>query len=180
MKKHQHTSTKNIKISILCFFDTFNVRKKENMLDKTDKTILKLLQNNGKQTINSLAKELNLTTSPVFERIKRLEKCGIITGYTALINHKKVGKSQVVLCNVSMPDYSPDSIKQFEDKITQMPEVLECFHIAGKVDYQMKVLVKDIDAYHAFLQNFAKLPWVKIDSSVVVLKQVKSTTVIDL
>ncbi len=148
------------------------------MLDTIDQQIIKLLQLNGKATIKEIANKLNLTTSPVFERIKRLEKEQIIKGYTALIDPKKVDKGQIVFCNVSMPNYTAKNIKEFENKVGLMPEVLECYHFAGVVDYQMKVLVKDIDAYNTFLQKISLLPMVRVHSSVVVLREIKHTTIV--
>jgi len=150
------------------------------MLDKTDKIILRHLQADSKITIKELAEKINLSTSPIFERIKGMEKDGIIKGYPALVDNKKVDKAQVVFCNVTIPDYSAEAICEFEKEIAEMPEVSECYHFAGEIDYQMKVLVKDIDAYYEFLQEFNKLSMVKIHSSVVVLKEVKYTTEIAL
>tara|TARA_B110001454_G_C12301279_1_gene259604 strand:- start:7 stop:459 length:453 start_codon:yes stop_codon:yes gene_type:complete len=148
------------------------------MIDTIDQQIIKLLQINGKVTIKEIANKLNLTTSPIFERIKRLEKEEIIKGYTALVDPKKVDKGQIVFCNISMPNYNDKNIKEFENKVGFMPEVLECYHIAGVVDYQMKVLVKDIDAYDKFLQKISLLPMVRVHSSVVVLRQIKHTTIV--
>jgi len=148
------------------------------MLDTIDHQIIKLLQINGKATIKEIANKLNLTTSPIFERIKRLEKEEIIKGYTALVDPKKVDKGQIVFCNISMPNYNDKNIKEFENKVGFMPEVLECYHYAGVVDYQMKVLVKDIDAYNKFLQKISLLPMVRVHSSVVVLRQIKHTTIV--
>jgi len=148
------------------------------MLDTIDQQIIKLLQINGKATIKEIASKLNLTTSPIFERIKRLEKEEIIKGYTALVDPKKVDKGQIVFCNISMPNYNDKNIKEFENKVDFMPEVLECYHIAGVVDYQMKVLVKDIDAYDKFLQKISLLSMVRVHSSVVVLREIKHTTIV--
>ena len=148
------------------------------MLDTIDQQIIKLLQINGKATIKEIANKLNLTTSPIFERIKRLEKEEIIKGYTALVDPKKVDKGQIVFCNISMPNYNDKNIKEFENKVDFMPEVLECYHIAGVVDYQMKVLVKDIDAYDKFLQKISLLSMVRVHSSVVVLREIKHTTIV--
>ena len=148
------------------------------MLDTIDQQIINLLQINGKATIKEIANKLNLTTSPIFERIKRLEKEEIIKGYTALVDPKKVDKGQIVFCNISMPNYNDKNIKEFENKVDFMPEVLECYHIAGVVDYQMKVLVKDIDAYNKFLQKISLLSMVRVHSSVVVLRQIKHTTIV--
>ena len=147
-------------------------------MDTVDQQIIQLLQLNGKATINEIASKLNLTTSPVFERIKRLEKEKIIKGYTALVDPEKLDKGQIVFCNIHMPNYTDKNIKEFENKVDLMPEVLECYHFAGVVDYQMKVLVKDIDAYNKFLHKIRLLSMVKVHSSVVVLKQIKQTTIV--
>lgn len=150
------------------------------MLDTIDQQIIQLLQFNGKVTIKEIANKLNLTTSPVFERIKRLEEEKVIKGYTALVDPKKVDKGQIVFCNVSMPDYTEKNIKEFENKVDFMPEVLECYHFAGVVDYQMKVFVKDIDAYNKLLRKISLLPMVRVHSSVVVLRQIKYTTIVPI
>lgn len=148
------------------------------MLDIIDYKILKQLQLNGKKTIKEIANELHLTTSPVFERIKRLEKEGVIKGYAALVDNKKIDKGQIVFCNISMPNYTAKNIKEFEEKVNEMPDVLECYHIAGVIDYQMKVLVKDIDAYNQFLYKISLLSMVRVHSSVVILREIKHTTVV--
>ena len=150
------------------------------MLDTIDQQIIQLLQFNGKVTIKEIANKLNLTTSPVFERIKRLEEKKVIKGYTALVDPKKVDKGQIVFCNVSMPDYTEKNIREFENKVDLMPEVLECYHFAGVVDYQMKVFVKDIDAYNKLLRKISLLPMVRVHSSVVVLRQIKYTTIVPI
>ncbi len=150
------------------------------MLDKTDRTILEFLQPDAKRTIQEMADSLKMTTSPVYERIKDLEKDGVIKGYSTILDHKKVERGQVVFCNVSIPHYSTATTCEFEEAVEKMPEVLECYHFAGQIDYQLKVLVKDIDTYYEFLKELTKLKILKIHSSVVVLKEVKNTTVIPL
>ncbi len=150
------------------------------MLDNVDKQILGLLQKNAKLTIKELAEELNLTTSPIFERIKRLEKEGVIEGYVALLNPERVGKGQVVFCNVSMPIYTKENIENFENIVRSMPQVLECYHLAGLVDYQLKVYVKDIKEYDSFLKQLAEIQIVKVHSSAVVLHDVKYSTIIQI
>lgn len=150
------------------------------MLDTVDKQILELLQKNAKLTIKELAEELNLTTSPIFERIKRLEKEGVIEGYVALLNPERVGKGQVVFCNVSMPIYTKENIENFENIVRSMPQVLECYHLAGLVDYQLKVFVRDIKEYDSFLKQLAEIQIVKVHSSAVVLHDVKYSTVIQI
>ncbi|MDI9879632.1 Lrp/AsnC family transcriptional regulator [Flectobacillus longus] len=148
------------------------------MLDPTDQQILQLLQQNAKLTIKELAEMLNLTTSPVFERIKRLEKDGVISGYVALVNPEKTGRGQVVFCNISMPIYTHENIDTFEQIVQNMSEVIECYHLAGTVDYQLKVYVKDIKEYDGFLRRMAEIPSIKVHSSTVVLHHVKYTTAV--
>jgi DNA-binding Lrp family transcriptional regulator len=148
------------------------------MLDEVDKKILNLLQKNAKLTIKDLAEQLNLTTTPIFERIKRMEREGFISAYVALVNPQKVEKSQVVFCNISIRDYAPQNIQIFEEAVQKMPEVLECYHLAGTVDYQLKILVKDIQEYDLFVREFLKMPMVRVQFSSIVLHPVKYSTAI--
>lgn len=150
------------------------------MLDKTDAQILSLLQKNAKLTIKELAEALHLTTSPIFERIKKLEKEGVISGYVALVDAEKAGKGQIVFCNVSMPIYTTENIETFERLIQTLPQVMECYHLAGVVDYQLKVCVKDIKEYDSFLKELAKIQIIKVYSSTVVLHDVKYSTVVPI
>lgn len=150
------------------------------MLDTTDKAILSLLQKNAKSTIKEIAHALDMSTSPVFERIKKFEKEGIIEGYVALLNPEKLDKGQVVFCNVTMSIYTKENIDAFEQLVQGFPQVLECYHLAGLVDYQLKVYVKDIREYDGFLKKIAEVAFVKVHSSSVVLHPVKYTTVIEV
>lgn len=122
-------------------------------IDATDRNLLKLLQVNGKLKIKELAEELGMTTTPVFERIKRLEREGYITGYTARVDQKKLGYSLVVLCTVSLQAHRVNSIMEFEEQIQQLPEVVECYHTTGQSDYLLKVVVKDMAAYQHFISR---------------------------
>ncbi|MCA0399036.1 MAG: Lrp/AsnC family transcriptional regulator [Bacteroidetes bacterium] len=150
------------------------------MPDEIDTKILSLLQNDAKLTIRDIADQLSLTTTPVHERIKKLEKEGVIIGYRAIIDPEKVDKSQVVLLNLHMEQYTPKNIAAFEKMVHGMPQVLECFHLAGTVDYQLKVVVRDIKEYDKFLMQMAKVPMVSVVSSMIVLHRVKQITQIPL
>lgn len=150
------------------------------MLDETDKKILNLLQKDAKLTIRDIADSLSLTTTPVHERIKKLEKDGTIKGYHAIVNAEKVDKAQVVLLNLHMEEYTPKNIAAFEKMVNEMPEVLECFHLAGTVDYQLKIVIKDIREYDGFLMQMAKMSIVSVVSSMIVLHNVKQSTYIHL
>ncbi len=150
------------------------------MPDALDKKILNLLQQDAMCTIKDIAKRLKLTTTPVHERIKKLEKSGIIKGYRAIVDNNKVEKSQVVLLQLHMDAYTPSNIAGFEKQVLKMPQVLECYHLAGTIDYQLKIIVKDIKEYDSFLMTMASVPNVSVVSSKIVLHTVKQTTHIQL
>ncbi len=151
------------------------------MIDAIDKSILRLLQKNSKFTIKELASKLNLTPTPVFERIKRLEKDGFIVSYKAVINRKKVGLSLLVFCNVSLNQHEATFISKFEKDIQQFTEVIECFHIGGMFDYLLKVVVKDMDAYQYFVaKKLATIDNIRKVQSAFVMTEVKSTVVLPI
>ncbi|HMQ49098.1 MAG TPA: Lrp/AsnC family transcriptional regulator [Saprospiraceae bacterium] len=120
-------------------------------LDAMDKRILQLLQEDAKFTHKEIAAQLHLTTTPVYERIKRMEREGVIQQYVALVDRKKIHLSLMAFCNVSLKEHSTDFLVQFERDIQLLPEVVECYHIAGLFDYLLKVVVKDMDTYQHFV-----------------------------
>lgn len=122
-------------------------------LDNTDKKLLTLLQNDAKLTTKQLAHHLGLTLTPVFERIKKLEKQGAISKYVAILNKEKIGRKLIAFCNVSIKEHSREFIHNFESQIIDFPEVMECYHIAGMYDYMLKINTRDMDSYHDFIYN---------------------------
>jgi DNA-binding Lrp family transcriptional regulator len=122
-------------------------------LDLTDKKILNLLQQNSKVNIKEIALKIGLTQTPTYERIKRLEKDGVIKSYIAVLDKKKVGYTIEVFCQVTLLVHSKDMITRFENAINKIDEVMECFHVAGNYDYLLKIIVKDMNSYQAFLKN---------------------------
>lgn len=128
-------------------------KNSSNTLDKTDKLILKLLQSDCMLNTKQIADKVGLTITPVHERIKRLEKSGVIEKYVALLNKEKVGKSLVVFCHVSLQLHSRIQLKKFEQSIVKFEEVMECYHSAGTFDYLMKVITIDMQSYQQFLTN---------------------------
>lgn len=121
--------------------------------DFTDETILNILQQDAKKTNKEIASFLEITTTPVYERIKRLEKNGIIDKYVALVDRRKLGYSLLALCNITLIDLSNEAVGNFETEIKQLDEVQECFHLAGNCDYFVKVIAKDMDAFKAFMSE---------------------------
>jgi Lrp/AsnC family leucine-responsive transcriptional regulator len=122
-------------------------------LDLTDKKILNLLQQNSKANIKAIALKIGLTQTPTYERIKRLEKAGVIKNYIAVLDKEKVGYSIEVFCQVTLLVHSKDMITRFENAINKIDDVTECFHVAGNYDYLLKIIVKDMNSYQAFLKN---------------------------
>lgn len=122
-------------------------------LDTIDHQILMLLQQNSKMNIKEIALKVGLTSTPTYDRIKRLEKSGIITHYKAEINREKIGLNLVVFCQVTLQVHSKKLITQFESSIEKMPEIIGCFHVAGNFDYLLKIVTPDIKSYQFFLKN---------------------------
>ncbi|WP_372769471.1 Lrp/AsnC family transcriptional regulator [Lutibacter sp.] len=122
-------------------------------IDLTDKKILNLLQHNSKANIKEIALKIGLTQTPTYERIKRLEKAGVIKNYIAILDKEKVGYTIEVFCQVTLLVHSKDMITRFENAINKIDEVMECFHVAGNYDYLLKIIVKDMNSYQAFLKN---------------------------
>ncbi len=120
-------------------------------IDKIDGQILKILQENAKATTKEIAFKVGLSTTPVYERIKGLEKKGIITHYAAVLNKEKIGLGLTVLCQVSLQTHTKTLIEKFEIAVNNMDEVHDVYHVAGDFDYILKVVLKDNRQYHDFV-----------------------------
>lgn len=122
-------------------------------LDATDIAIIKLLQLNTRITNKELASQLDMTTTPIYERVKRLEKMGVIRKYVAIIDADKVGKGLTALCMVRLEKHTKDKLAAFEKHVANIPEIVECYHLAGQYDYHLKILVKDMNSFQDFIVN---------------------------
>ena len=122
-------------------------------IDATDRRIIHQLQQNGKETIKEIADSLGMSTTPVFERIKKLERDGFIEGYTAIVNKEKMGFQLVAFCTVSLESHHTEFIEQFETDVKSLPEVMECYHIAGMFDYLLKIYSTDMVDYQNFITH---------------------------
>lgn len=123
------------------------------MLDEIDLSILRLLQQNARMTVKELADNVHLSPTPVHERVKRMERSGVIKQYVALLDAAKVGKSLMVICYVSLQQHNKDAGTKFIQAILGMDEVLECLTISGQFDFMLKVVAADMDAYYNFHVN---------------------------
>jgi Lrp/AsnC family leucine-responsive transcriptional regulator len=146
-------------------------------LDNLDKQLLGLLQDNSKYTNKALAIKLGLSVTAVYERIKKLEKNGIVKGYTALVDKSKVDKGFVAFCHVKLIQHTQDYVVKFEREVKQLSEVLECYHISGDYDYILKVLVKDVNQFRDFMVNkLTRIDHIGSTHSMFVIGEVKHTT----
>ena len=123
------------------------------VLDKTNLSILRVLQQNARITVKDLAEKVNLSATPVHERVRRLERTGVIQQYVALLDATKVGKSLMVICYVSLQQHNKDAGGKFIQAILGMDEVLECLTISGQFDFMLKVVAENMDAYYNFHVN---------------------------
>ena len=150
-------------------------------LDKTDLMILNLLQNNAHLTIKEIAAAVNMSLTPVHERIKKMENEGVIEKYVTLLDKKKLGKSLIVYCNITLTKQAADDFKTFNEAVDLLPEVVECSVVSGTFDYILKVILADMDAYYLFHQNkLATIKCVSQINSFFVMNEVKYSTALPL
>jgi len=150
-------------------------------IDETDLKILRILQKDSKKTTKEIAKLLNLTASPIYERVKQLEKKGYIKKYIALINKKLINKPITAICMVSLRYHNEGFIDKFDLQIKELKEVQECYHMAGKVDFFLKINLESLDAYHEFIRlKLSKIENIGVLESYFVLKEIIQTTEYDI
>jgi DNA-binding Lrp family transcriptional regulator len=121
--------------------------------DEKDMAILRLLQHNARITVKEISDKIHLSTTPVHERIKRMEETGIIKQYATLVDHAKVKKGLMVICYVSLKQHNKSAGTKFIRMIQEMTEVAECYNISGEFDFMLKVMVENMDAYYDFHVN---------------------------
>lgn len=146
-------------------------------LDNIDVEILKQLQQNSNINIKELAGKLFLTVTPVYERIKRLEREGYIMKYVALLDKKKLNLGMTVFCNVRLKEHAKNVGSNFVKDIVALPEIIECYNIAGDYDFMLKVLVEDMSSYQDFVMNkLSTIENIGNTQSVFVMGEIKHST----
>lgn len=146
-------------------------------LDETDKIILRILQKDAKKTAKEIAGELKLTISPIYERIRRLESLGFIKKYVAILDKNLLNKTVTSICQVSMRYHNEAFIENFEQEIQKLPEVQECYHLAGQVDFVLKIHVNSLEEYHDFVRyKLSKIENIGVLNSTFVLKEIKHSS----
>lgn len=150
-------------------------------LDEIDRGLLNALQENGRLPVTDLAEKIGLTTSPCLRRLKILEREGIIRGYAALVDQKKVGLPVSVFISVKLEMQREEALERFEATIRDCPEVVECYLMTGPRDYLLRVVARDLAAYERFLkQTLTRIEGVASIESSFALAQVKYSNVLPI
>lgn len=150
-------------------------------LDETDIAILRALQKDSNQTVKRIAEDLNRSSTPVFERIKKLEREGYISGYSARLNPKKLGLKQTVFVAITLQGHTRSFLEKFVKQVNEFPEVIECHRVSGNFDYLLKLLVEDIESYERFIiTKLTLIPYLGNVQSLITLSTGKEIHEIDL
>ncbi len=150
-------------------------------LDAIDKKLLNFLQEDCKQTNKELSNKLNLSVTAVYERIKKLERAGVVKKYVGLLDKEKVNMGFVVFCQIKLVQHAKEYLTKFEKEVTQLDEVLECFHVSGDYDYLLKVMVKDMPHFRSFMvTKLTTLKHIGSTHTSFTISEVKNTTAISL
>lgn len=145
-------------------------------VDNVDFALLDLLQKDGRATNVKLANHLNLSETPCWRRLKRLEDAGIIEGYRAKLNRRKLGFDIHAFVQVFSGSHTDDSLERFEQAIREIPEVISCHNLTGDTDYLMQIVTKDLDSYERLLRKvIRRLPGVTSVKTSVCLREIKGS-----
>lgn len=149
------------------------------VLDEKDAGILQLLQQNDRTTVKELSEHIHLSPSPTFDRMKKLEREGVIKRYAAIVDYKKAGNGMVVLCHVRLKEQTRECAEDFAAAIERLPEVTECYNISGDYDYVMKIYLRDMSHYEDFVYNsLGTIPSIGKFLSSFVISEIKNTSVL--
>jgi len=146
-------------------------------LDDKDLAILRLLQKDSKLSIRDIASRINLSATPTHERIKRLEKSGVIKEYTAILDRKKINKGMMVICMVALTAHNKKTAIAFIEKVSKLKEVVEFYNISGDFDFMLKILSPNMDAFHEFFLNqLSEIEGIGQTKSIFVMNSIKETS----
>lgn len=150
-------------------------------LDNIDRRILDELQRNGRLSIVELANRVHLTKTPCSERVRRLEKAGVIRGYGARIEASKIGVDHVTIVHVNMKQTNDNALEEFNQAVKQIPEIQSCLMIGGQFDYLLKVRTRDIAHFRVLLgERINNLPYLLQTHSFAVMESVKDTDFVQM
>ncbi|MBN3786510.1 Lrp/AsnC family transcriptional regulator [Burkholderia sp. Ac-20353] len=152
-----------------------------NTLDRTDCALLEALQENARLTVAELGERVSLTSSPCWRRVKRLEELGLVRAYRAILSPEQLGYGVTAFVNVMMGDHGQHVVRQFEKRISEIPEIVSCHHVSGRYDFLLEVVAVDLKSFGEFARNVLQaLPGVKELYSSFSLKAVKDDRMLPL
>ncbi|WP_420399882.1 Lrp/AsnC family transcriptional regulator [Flagellimonas sp.] len=150
-------------------------------LDEIDKKLVQLLQEDSKKTTKQYANSLNLSKTAVYERIRRLERQGVVTGYVALVDKSKIQRNFTVLCHIRLAQHIKENVLRFEREVLKLQEVSECFHVSGDYDYILKIHVENMEKYREFMvAKLTAISNIGSTQSSFVISEVKHSTAIPI
>ena len=145
------------------------------MLDAADRRILQALQSDGRLTNVQLAEQVGMSASPCWRRVRQLEAAGIIKGYRAEVDRRKVGLGVLALVSVEIDSHTDNEAKRFEAEVARLPEVVACYSVSGQADFLLQVVAADLDSYADFAMTvIRRLPGIKAMHTSFVLKEIKA------
>ncbi|KGO86543.1 AsnC family transcriptional regulator [Flavobacterium rivuli WB 3.3-2 = DSM 21788] len=148
-------------------------------LDAIDKKLIYLLQEDSTRTTKELSVKLNLSVTAVYERVKKLEREGIVHKYVAVVNRNKVNKGFVVFCHLKLIQHTKEYLTRFEQQVTKLDEVLECYHVSGDYDYILKIFVANMEEYREFMvTKLTTLQHIGSTHSTFMISEVKNSNII--
>lgn len=150
-------------------------------MDIIDKKLLMLLQEDSTRTTKELSLKLNLSLTAVYERVKKLEREGVVSKYVALLDKNKLKKSFVVFCHLKLIQHTKEYLTKFEQEVTRLDEVLECYHVSGDYDYILKIYVENMEEYREFMvTKLTTLQHIGSTHSTFMISEVKNTNIITI
>ena len=145
-------------------------------VDEKDLSILRILQKDAKLSIRDVAARINLSPTPTHERIKRMEKLGIIRGYTTVVDRKKVDKGMMVICMIALNVHNKKTAGHFIEEVGRLKEVVEFYNISGDFDFMLKILAPNMDAFHEFFVNkLSEIEGIGQTKSIFVMNSIKES-----
>ena len=149
----------------------------KDQLDNKDQLILEILQNDSTISVKDIGEKIGLSFTPTYERIKNLERNGVIKKYVALVDRFKIGVEIVVYCNITLKEQSKEALDEFERRITPIPQVLDVISLSGNYDYMLKIVAHDIRSYNDFVvEVISNIPNIGQYHSSIVMNECKKET----
>jgi DNA-binding Lrp family transcriptional regulator len=147
-------------------------------MDKVDTKILMQLQLDAKQNTKQIANKIGLSVTPTYERIRKMERSGIIKSYVVLLDRSKIEKEVVAYCQITLSKHQKSTVDSFERKMNSFPEIMECHHVSGNFDFLLKVVASNINEFHKFTtEKLSVFEEIATIHTVFVMKSAKDSTV---